>query len=129
MGPSRKHLILDLEPASRTRSNQFEVGGLAGREESDGSPVASIRASAARIRRITGSAACLEAQADEALLGTRRHRFCLVTRQRRRVTMRIRRLAGAFAIAFARNHLGKRADIPVRIAFDFVVYDYRTPVQ
>ena len=73
MGPSCKHLILDLELASRTRSNQFDkVGGLAGREESDGSPVAWIRASAARIRRITGSAACLEAQADEALPGTRR---------------------------------------------------------
>lgn len=43
--------------------------------------------------------------------------------------MRIRRLTGAFAIAYARNHLGKRADIPARIAFDLVVYDYRTPVQ
>ena len=43
--------------------------------------------------------------------------------------MRIRRLAGAFAIAFTSNHLGQWAAIPARIAFDFVVYDYRTPVQ
>jgi hypothetical protein len=68
----------------------------------------------------------LEALADELLNGARRHRSGVDTRRRRRVTAKIGRLAEVFGIAFARNPLGKRADSPVRIAFDFAVYDYRT---
>ena len=65
-----------------------------------------IRASLARIRRGADEAAWLEALADESLSGIRPRWFCVDTRRRRRVSRSIGRLAGGFAIAFARNHSG-----------------------
>ena len=44
-----------------------------------------------------------------SLTGILLRRFSLVTRQRRRVTRQIYRLARVFVIVFARNHIGRRA--------------------
>ena len=54
------------------------------------------------IHRTLECAAWLEAQGNEALAGIRLHGFPLDTRQRRRVSTQIRRLAWVFVIAFAR---------------------------
>lgn len=119
--PSRRPYDDDLSPRHATWR--------AGREESDGSAVTWICASLARIQRSTERPICLEAGAAESVAGIEPPWFFLVTRGRRRVTSTIGRSAEVFGIACARNHLGKRADIPARITFDVVVYDCRTPVQ
>ena len=69
-----------------------------------------IRARFARIHRAVDCAGWLEAYADQLVTGIGLHRLSLVTRQRRRVTRQICRLAGVLVIAFARNQVGRRAE-------------------
>ena len=74
-----------------------------------------MRASFARIHRAIDCAAWLEAQINEALAGIRLYGFPVVTRQRRRVSTRIRHLASGFVIALARQHNRRATGIPARI--------------
>ena len=93
-----------------------------GRQESDGSALTWIRAGFARIHRTPEFAAWLEAQGNAALAGIRPQGFPEMTRQRWRVSTQNRRLAGVFAIAFARKPSRRVGGIPARIPFDSTAY-------